>query len=121
MVSLRLRLKDRFGDNGIIGIIIGKADGKGSILIDTWLMSCRVLGRKVEEATLGLIIEEARRLGGERLVGKFQPTLKNGMVSDHYARLGFKKTEILDDNSTLWQLHLRDFTLQHTAILLKRV
>lgn len=87
--GLQLRLKDRFGDNGIIAIVIGRRD-QDSVLIDTWLMSCRVLGRQVEAATLGLLAEQARRLGARRLVGVYRPTAKNAMVREHYQRLSFK-------------------------------
>ena len=89
--GLQLRLLDRFGDNGIISIVIGKMDEADDLVIDTWLMSCRVLGRQVEPATLNLVAAEARRLGVRRLVGEFFPTKKNAMVKDHYERLGFVK------------------------------
>ena len=52
-------------------------------------MSCRVLGRQVEPTTLNLIAQEAAKLGARRLVGEYIPTKKNGMVKDHYAKLGF--------------------------------
>ena len=89
--GLQLRLTDRFGDNGIISIVIGKMDEEDDLLIDTWLMSCRVLGRQVEPTTLNLVAAEARRLGARRLVGEYFPTKKNAMVRDHYERLGFVK------------------------------
>jgi FkbH-like protein len=88
--GLQLRLVDRFGDNGIISIIIGKLEGDSTdLVIDTWLMSCRVLGRQVEPTTLNLIAEQAQRLGAKRLIGEYVPTKKNGMVREHYKRLGF--------------------------------
>jgi FkbH-like protein len=91
-LTLQLRLKDRLGDNGIIAIVIARP--RGSILhIDTWLMSCRVLGRKVEQATLNLIMREAGRLGATRVVGEYIATAKNGMVSGHYASLGFARVD----------------------------
>jgi FkbH-like protein len=86
--GLQLRLLDRFGDNGIISIIIGRMQQE-DLLIDTWLMSCRVLGRQVEATTLNLIVAEARRLGASRLLGDYVPTQKNSMVRDHYEKLGF--------------------------------
>ena len=89
--GLQFRLIDRFGDNGIISVIIGKLDEANDLFIDTWLMSCRVLGRQVEPTTLNLVAAEAQRLGAKRLVGEYIPTKKNGMVKDHYKRLGFKK------------------------------
>jgi FkbH-like protein len=87
--GLQLRLTDRFGDNGIIAIIIGRLLDNKDLYIDTWLMSCRVLGRQVEPTTLNLIAQEAGKLGARRLVGEYIPTKKNAMVKEHYARLGF--------------------------------
>ena len=87
--GLQLRLLDRFGDNGVISIVIGRLDDADDLVIDTWLMSCRVLGRQVEPTTLNLVAAEARRLGARRLKGEFAATKKNGMVREHYAKLGF--------------------------------
>lgn len=87
--GLQLRLLDRFGDNGVIAIVIGKLHDDSDLLIDTWLMSCRVLGRQVEPATLAVLAEQARALGARRLIGEYRPTAKNGMVREHYQRLGF--------------------------------
>jgi FkbH-like protein len=87
--GLQLRLLDRFGDNGVIAIIVGRMLENQDLYIDTWLMSCRVLGRQVEPTTLNLIAQEALKLGACRLVGEYIPTKKNGMVKDHYAKLGF--------------------------------
>jgi FkbH-like protein len=91
--GLQLRLLDRFGDNGVIAIVIGRLQANKDLLIDTWLMSCRVLGRQVEPTTLNLIAREAGKLGARRVVGAYIPTKKNGMVKDHYAKLGFTVME----------------------------
>jgi FkbH-like protein len=91
--GLQLRLTDRFGDNGIIAIIIGRLLDNKDLAIDTWLMSCRVLGRQVEPTTLNLIAQQASKLGAKRLIGEYIPTKKNTMVKDHYARLGFTVME----------------------------
>lgn len=108
--GLQIRLLDRFGDNGIIGIVIGRleADGK-TVRIDTWLMSCRVLGRCVEPATLNLVAAEARRLGASRLIGEYFPTNKNAMVADHYSRLGFDTLDQEPDGHSRWALDLTKF------------
>jgi FkbH-like protein len=107
--GLQLRLLDRFGDNGIIAIVIGRREGE-NVVIDTWLMSCRVLGRQVEEATLKLVVDAARRLGAKRLIGEYRPTAKNGMVKQHYAKLGFAPLEARDNGETLWSLPCDGFT-----------
>ncbi|MHB2208443.1 HAD-IIIC family phosphatase [Methylobacterium sp. CM6257] len=115
-VGLSFRLKDRFGDNGIIAVIIGfKRDA--DLVLDTWLMSCRVLKRQVEEATLDVIAAEAERLRATALVGEYRPTPKNAMVRDHYERLGFSAVGTADDGATRWRIDLRgrdrhDFPMQ---------
>ena len=107
-LTLQLRLLDRFGDNGIIAIIHGHREG-AELVIDTWLMSCRVLGRGAEAATLNLVAAEAARLGATRLVGEYRPTEKNAMVQDHYPRLGF--TPLGDaDGTARWALDLNRFS-----------
>lgn len=88
-LGLQLRLTDRFGDNGIIAVIIGRMVDGTDLDIDTWLMSCRVLGRGVERATLELIAARAKELGATRLLGEYLPSKKNGMVKAHYDGLGF--------------------------------
>jgi FkbH-like protein len=86
------RLTDRFGDNGIIGVVAVVRDSEADARVDLWLMSCRVLGRKVEEAILADVVARARALGARRLIGEYSPTAKNALVADLYPRLGF--TEI---------------------------
>jgi FkbH-like protein len=106
--GLQLRLLDRFGDHGIISIVIGKMRDDGDLVIDTWLMSCRVLGRQVEPATLNLVAAQARSLGARRLIGEFMPTKKNAMVKDHYTRLGFM-TQETSDGASISTLDLASF------------
>ena len=86
--GLQLRLVDRHGDNGMIAVVIGKKDSE-EVFLDTWLMSCRVIGRRVEEAMLNVVVAQARILGANHLVGEYIPTPKNEMVRAHYQRLGF--------------------------------
>ena len=87
-VTLQVRLKDRFGDNGMICVVVALQAGD-DLLIDTWLMSCRVLNRGVERAVLNELVDAARARGLRRLVGRYLPTPKNALVRDHYAGLGF--------------------------------
>jgi FkbH-like protein len=104
VVTYQLRLTDRFGDNGIIAILIGRID-HGALVLDTWLMSCRVLGRQVEEACLNVMVDAARTLGAERIVGDYIPTAKNGMVAELYPRLGFTLVSS-GETGTRWELAL---------------
>ena len=103
---LHLRLTDRFADHGIIAVVIGRRAGGDTIDVESWLMSCRVLGRHVEETTLAVVAVEARRLGARRLTGTYRPSPKNNMVREHYGRLGFTLTHTSPDGATSWALDL---------------
>ncbi|HEX4098859.1 MAG TPA: HAD-IIIC family phosphatase, partial [Caulobacteraceae bacterium] len=89
--TLQARLRDRFGDLGMISVVICRAaaDAPATWEIDTWLMSCRVLGRELERAVLGKIVGEARSRKVGRLIGSYIPSGRNSMVADHYRKLGF--------------------------------
>ena len=124
-VGLQFRLADRFGDNGMICVVILKRFAN-SMYIDTWLMSCRVLERRVEQAVLNEIVLRAKALGLEKIVGQYIPTKRNEMVRDHYSKLGFKSIERPDFGLTteapageLWELDTQSFDL--AAVPLKIV
>jgi predicted enzyme involved in methoxymalonyl-ACP biosynthesis len=89
-VALWLRLKDRFGDHGLVGVAIAKPDG-GDWLIDTFLLSCRVIGRGAETALLAQLTACVRARGGDggSLVGEYILSARNGLVGDFYPRHGF--------------------------------
>ena len=94
--TAQVRLSDRFGDLGMIGVLIARpAQHKGESAwdLDSWLMSCRVLGRRVEEAMLAHLAAAAKQKGIRHLIGRYLPTPKNPMVADHYAKLGFSEIE----------------------------
>ncbi len=102
VITMQVRLGDRFGDFGMIGVIIGLLSNPESgrtLTIDTWLMSCRVLGRRVEEAMLRELVRLARKVEVQRIVGVYVPSAKNHMVADHYTKLGFTTLE-KQDNGT---------------------
>jgi FkbH-like protein len=102
--TLQVRLADIFGDNGMISVIICRPSETGAWEIDTWLMSCRVLGRKVEHMVLRAMLEHARAAGVRTLVGFYIPSDRNKLVLDHYARLGFTKVAEDDKGITRWEL-----------------
>jgi FkbH-like protein len=85
-------VKDRFGDSGIVGAAIVEQNGD-TWRIDTFLMSCRVIGRHIEDTLLTKIARDARELGIARLRGEYVPTPKNGLASDFYQRMGFQEGE----------------------------
>lgn len=102
--TLQVRLADIFGDNGMISVVICRPCALCEWEIDTWLMSCRVLGRRVEHMVLREILEHARRSGVEKLIGVFKPTDRNKLVVDHYSRLGFTKIDEHATGATRWEL-----------------
>ncbi len=101
------RLADRFGDNGIISVVAVARDSGEDARIDLWLMSCRVLGRKVEDAILADVAGRARALGARRLIGEYRPTAKNALVRELYPRLGFDEIG-RSGESVLYALPLED-------------
>ncbi len=117
---LSFRLLDRLGDNGIICIVIGHKSGE-ELLIDSWLMSCRVLGRGVEKATLGVLAAKAAALGVRQLRGRYVPTDKNKMVAEHYENLGFVAAGENIGGETLWSLDLAEYTMPDLFIRLTQV
>ena len=113
----QIRLKDVLGDNGMISVIICKMNS--SVWeIDTWLMSCRVLGRRVEEAALRDIAEHAKQSGATKLVGVYSPTARNIIVKDHYKKLGFTKTSG-EAEIELWELDLTQYQPPELPMIFK--
>ncbi len=107
--TMQVRLKDKFSDLGMIGVVIGRPSDLDTWEIDTWLMSCRVLCRGVEEAMLSKVVSEAKQQGIRRLVGKYVPTSKNGMVADHFSKLGFQPLGVTNNGHSLWELIVEDY------------
>ena len=89
VVDLSFTLEDKFGDNGLIAVIIMKPLDAETLFVDTWFMSCRVLKRGMENFTLNTMVERAKAAGYKRIVGEYLPTPKNKMVEAHYPSLGF--------------------------------
>jgi FkbH-like protein len=106
---LQVRLADRFGDNGMISVVIFDIAAE-TWSCDTWLMSCRVLGRRVEELVLSTVAQAARAAGARQLAGTYLPTKKNSLVADHFAKLGFAKTSDLAEGGTRWALDINSYT-----------
>jgi FkbH-like protein len=100
--AMQARLEDIFGDNGMISTVICRQTGQ-SWEVDTWIMSCRVLGRRVEEALLQYLVQQARLRGISEIIGRYIPTARNALVRDHYAGLGFTQTGS-QNGETVWQL-----------------
>ena len=109
------RLRDRFGDNGIISVVICHERAE-HWYIDTWLMSCRVLGRQVERALLKHIVANAKETGKASLLGHYVPGSKNSMVEHHYEALGFQRASERENGETFWRLDLSTYQPPQTPI-----
>jgi FkbH-like protein len=114
--TLQARLADIFGDNGMISVVICRPAEAGAWEIDTWLMSCRVLGRKVEHMVLREVLRHANAAGIHKLIGIHRPTDRNKLVADHYARLGFTKVGEEESGSTRWELLVECAELESAPI-----
>jgi FkbH-like protein len=101
--TLQFTLEDKFGNNGLIAIVILKKLDELHLFIDTWIMSCRVLKRGMENFTLNNIVQVARANGFKKIIGEYIPTKKNGLVAHHYQNLGF-----INNNDT-WELQVDEF------------
>lgn len=104
VLTLQVRLSDIYGDNGMISAVICRPRSADTWEIDTWLMSCRVLGRGVERMVLNEVLLHARERGIKTLVGVYRPTERNGMVRDHYEGLGFTRLSETEGGETEWVL-----------------
>jgi FkbH-like protein len=82
------RLKDKFGDHGLIGVMLAKKTST-TWHVDTWVMSCRVLGRRMEEFMIARLLNDAMNSGAENVQGEYIPTAKNILVKDLYRNQGF--------------------------------
>jgi FkbH-like protein len=108
VLALQASLADRFGDNGMISVIICKPDGD-DWEIDTWLMSCRVLKRRVEEQMLACVVEQAAAAGVQRLKGVYRPTRRNQIVEHHYRDLGFEPAADNGAEEQVWWLDVAGY------------
>lgn len=88
-VTCAVRLRDRYADHGLIGVTFGRFDGD-ELVIEAWLMSCRVLGRGVEGVVFNYLLDQARRRHARTIRGSYRPTDRNALVRDHYPGLGFE-------------------------------
>ena len=116
-IPLYACLRDRFGDHGLISVIVARPDPAENVLdITDWLMSCRVLARSVEEYLMNYVVQEAARLKLEFVSGTYIPTAKNAMVKEFFARFGFEKACATPEGSTRWRLRVAEYEYRKTYI-----
>ena len=119
VLTFQARLADRLAEHGLISVVILRQlrpGDPGSFVVDTWIMSCRVLGRQVEHALCNEVAKAALARGGSCIQGIFRPTAKNGLVRDLFPDLGFALAGADDPTSTSWDLLLHDFKPHATFI-----
>lgn len=105
LLMVSIKVKDKFGDNGIVGTAIIEKDIGGRWRIDTFLLSCRVIGRRIEETLLAYIAREAKKAGATTLTGEFIATKKNQPAKDFYKKNGFQLVR-QDDEVEYWEYGL---------------
>ena len=113
----QIRLKDSMGDNGMISVVICNKLAT-TWEIDTWLMSCRVLGRRVEEAVLQEIVHYAAKENVQTLIGIYRPTARNVIVKEHYQKLGFKLLHEAADEQR-WALNFQEYSPKELPMTFK--
>ena len=117
VIDLSFTLEDKFGDNGLIAVVIMKKMDTETLFVDTWFMSCRVLKRGMENFTLNTMVEYARTKGYKKIIGEYIPTPKNKMVEQHYPNLGF--SPVTSDNSSEYMLDLESYSSRECYITKK--
>jgi len=107
-------LTDKFGDNGLICVVILEKKDKETLFIDTWFMSCRVLKRGMEHFTLNTLVDYAQQNGFRNIIGEYIPTVKNSMVKKHYQQLGFRQID--DPTRHLFNLEVATYEMKECYI-----
>ena len=118
-ITLYGKLKDRFGDNGVVSVVIGHIV-QNVCHIDLWIMSCRVLKRDMEFAMMDMLVETCRQRGINEIIGYYYPTAKNHMVCEFFKLQGFTKTKEDIAGNTEWKLEIqKDYKNKNTVIKLE--
>ncbi|MCL2202485.1 MAG: HAD-IIIC family phosphatase [Defluviitaleaceae bacterium] len=118
-ITLYGTLDDKFGSNGIVSAIIGKAQAD-VLHITLWVMSCRVFKRDMECAMLDRLVKMARDAGISKIVGCYYPSAKNGVVRELYKDMGFNKTSEDESGNTVWALHTSSYVNKNKVISVTR-
>lgn len=116
-ITLYGKLEDKFGDNGVVSVVIGRIEGR-ILHIDLWLMSCRVLKRDMEYAMMDVLMKKCKAQGIDKVYGYYYKTAKNNMVKDFYGLHGFKQ-ESSDGEDTVWSINVADYEVKNPFIDIK--
>lgn len=114
-IDLYGRLEDRFGDNGVVSVVIGHQ--RGSVVdIDLWIMSCRVLKRDMEHAMMDEFVRVCKERKARKIIGYYYPTAKNSMVKEFYGLHGFRKVEEDPEGNVRWEIYIDDYKPKNKVI-----
>ena len=108
VITLQAKLSDRYGDMGLISVVTCTVD-KSEASVTDWLMSCRVLGRKVEEGIYDVLMRALAERGVEKLHATYLPTKKNNMVSEHFDKLGMIRVDETEDGTRRYEASIADY------------
>ncbi len=114
-IRLYGRLEDKFGDNGIVSVVIGRKE-EAALRVELWLMSCRVLKRDMEFAMLDSLVMECRKQGIKEIYGYYFPTKKNAMVAELFGTFGFTQISKDEDGNSIWKLDTEGYTQKNEVI-----
>ena len=117
-VRLYGKLIDKFGDNGVVSVVIGRVAGE-ALDLELWLMSCRVLKRDMELAMLDRLVERCRERGIKTIYGNYYPTAKNNMVRELYGSFGFTKIAEDEAGNTRWALDVAGYAPKNHVIAVR--
>lgn len=109
------QLADKFGDNGIVSVVIGRCENK-TLHIELWLMSCRVLKRDMEFAMLDELVKQCHAHGITKIIGYYYKTPKNNMVSELFGTFGFKNESKNSNGDSVWSLDISSYTNKNNVI-----
>lgn len=107
-ITLYGKLTDKFGDNGVVSVVIGHIIGD-CLDIDLWIMSCRVLKRDMEFAMMDALVEKAKARNITKIYGNYYPTAKNAMVKEFYSLHGFERISLDEQGNSKWELVVSDY------------
>lgn len=114
-VTLYGKLIDKFGDNGVVSVVIGNIK-ENALHIDLWLMSCRVLKRDMEYAMLDTLVSECRKRSISMIYGYYYPTAKNAMVRNLFGDFGFEQNSVDEQGNSVWSLDITGYENKNKVI-----
>lgn len=119
-ITLYGRLEDKFGDNGVVSVVIARKD-KDVLHVELWLMSCRVLKRDMEFAMMDTLVSEAKKAGCKEIKGYYYPTAKNKMVEKFYELQGFVQEKQDEQGNAVWSCQIDNYNNKNHVIKVVKV